>query len=187
MTAGGDPRGAASHPAEIVLLDYLEGDLPGSALDEVHRHVARCRDCRRTLTELAAAVEAIEHLPTARPPLVASAEVRAVPASPALRIARSRAFSVAALVVAAAAVWAAARDVGETAGEAAPRDPVPALAARVAPLGGRLVVDAADAEHVVVLAPDAQLDVVRAAIAKADPGLHVELARLADAAPAQAR
>lgn len=184
MSARWDARGAPTHPAEIVLLDYLEGDLPGSALDEVHRHVARCRECRRTLTELAAAVEAIDHLPTAA--LLHDprdgAPRRAPQGVERLRALRSHVASIAVLVLAATAVWAAARGVSESPTEAAPRDAVPSLATVVAPLGGRVVVDAADPGHVVVLAPAQQHAAIADAIRGREGGLEVELA-----VPAQAR
>jgi len=56
------------HPAEILLLDFLEGALDGPRADSVRRHVSGCRACRRALADLSSAVDSLERLPTARIP-----------------------------------------------------------------------------------------------------------------------
>jgi hypothetical protein len=57
----------SEHPADIILLDYAEGALPGDESDSIRRHVAACRACRRTLREIASAVDELDRLPTAEP------------------------------------------------------------------------------------------------------------------------
>jgi hypothetical protein len=57
-----------SHPAEIVLLEYLEGSLGGDASADVRRHVASCQACRRAIAEISSAFEELDHLPTAQIP-----------------------------------------------------------------------------------------------------------------------
>jgi hypothetical protein len=56
------------HPAEIVLLEYLEGSLGGDASADVRRHVASCQACRRAIAEISSAFEELDHLPTAQIP-----------------------------------------------------------------------------------------------------------------------
>ena len=56
------------HPADIVLLDYVEGSLRGDASESVRRHIATCRACRRTLAEISSAISELERLPTAETP-----------------------------------------------------------------------------------------------------------------------
>jgi anti-sigma factor RsiW len=56
------------HPADIVLLDYVEGSLRGDASESVRRHIATCRACRRTLAEISTAISELERLPTAEVP-----------------------------------------------------------------------------------------------------------------------
>jgi hypothetical protein len=55
----------SEHPADIVLLDYVEGVLDGDESLSVRRHIASCRACRRTLSEISTAVDELERLPTA--------------------------------------------------------------------------------------------------------------------------
>jgi hypothetical protein len=56
------------HPADIVLLDYVEGVLRGDESESVRRHIATCRACRRTLAEISSAISELERLPTAELP-----------------------------------------------------------------------------------------------------------------------
>jgi hypothetical protein len=55
---------STSHPAELQLLDYVEGSLTGEELRGLRRHVAACSACQETLRELSHAVDALERLPT---------------------------------------------------------------------------------------------------------------------------
>jgi anti-sigma factor RsiW len=52
------------HPEEILLLDYLVGQLPPETSDQVRRHVAGCRACRRTIADLSLTVDELDRLPT---------------------------------------------------------------------------------------------------------------------------
>jgi hypothetical protein len=55
---------STSHPAELQLLDYVEGSLTGEELRGLRRHVTTCSACQETLRELSHAVDALERLPT---------------------------------------------------------------------------------------------------------------------------
>jgi hypothetical protein len=55
---------SASHPAELQLLDYVEGSLTGEELRGLRRHITTCSACQETLRELSHAVDALERLPT---------------------------------------------------------------------------------------------------------------------------
>jgi hypothetical protein len=55
---------STSHPAELQLLDYVEGSLAGEELKGLRRHVTQCSACQETLRELSHAVDALERLPT---------------------------------------------------------------------------------------------------------------------------
>ena len=55
----------SEHPAEIVLLDYVEGTLLGEESDGVRRHIAVCDDCRRSIGEITRAIDELDRLPTA--------------------------------------------------------------------------------------------------------------------------
>jgi len=55
---------STSHPAELQLLDYVEGCLVGEELRGLRRHVSTCSACQSTLRELSHAVDVLERLPT---------------------------------------------------------------------------------------------------------------------------
>jgi hypothetical protein len=55
---------STSHPAELQLLDYVEGCLAGEELRGLRRHVSTCTACQETLRELSHAVDVLERLPT---------------------------------------------------------------------------------------------------------------------------
>ena len=59
---------STSHPAELQLLDYVEGSLAGEELKGLRRHVTECSACQETLRELSHAVDVIERLPTVQIP-----------------------------------------------------------------------------------------------------------------------
>jgi anti-sigma factor RsiW len=55
---------STSHPAELQLLDYVEGCLAGEELRGLRKHVGACSACQETLRELSHAVDVLERLPT---------------------------------------------------------------------------------------------------------------------------
>jgi anti-sigma factor RsiW len=57
-----------SHPSDIELLEYLEGDLDETAAAAVRAHVAACEDCARELTEAEYARGALHATPALRLP-----------------------------------------------------------------------------------------------------------------------
>ncbi len=52
------------HPEELDLLDYLSGQLPREASDQIRRHVGQCRACQRTMGDLSVTVDELDRLPT---------------------------------------------------------------------------------------------------------------------------
>jgi hypothetical protein len=59
---------STSHPAELQLLDYVEGSLAGEELKGLRRHITQCSACQETLRELSHAVDALDRLPTVEIP-----------------------------------------------------------------------------------------------------------------------
>jgi anti-sigma factor RsiW len=55
---------STSHPAELQLLDYVEGSLSGEELRGLRRHVTTCSACQETMRELSHAVDVLDRLPT---------------------------------------------------------------------------------------------------------------------------
>ena len=55
---------STSHPAELQLLDYVEGSLTGEELRGLRRHVTTCSACQETMRELSHAVDVLDRLPT---------------------------------------------------------------------------------------------------------------------------
>jgi anti-sigma factor RsiW len=106
---------STSHPAELQLLDYVEGSLAGEELKGLRRHVTDCSACQETLRELSHAVDALDRLPTVDIP---HDHVRARVGGNRRRL-LTRALPIFALVVAAGAVAQELRP--STAGSGAPR------------------------------------------------------------------
>jgi anti-sigma factor RsiW len=91
---------STSHPAELQLLDYVEGSLAGEELKGLRRHITHCSACQETLRELSHAVDALDRLPTVEIP---HDEVRHRVSRNRRRL-LTRALPIFALVVAAGAV-----------------------------------------------------------------------------------
>ena len=102
------------HPAELQLLDYVEGSLAGEELKGLRRHIGECSACQQTLRELSHAVDVLDRLPTVELPGDA---VRARQARNRRRL-LTRALPIFAIVVAAGAVVQELRP--STAGPATP-------------------------------------------------------------------
>ena len=88
------------HPAELQLLDYVEGALAGEELKGLRRHIGDCSACQQTLRELSHAVDVLDRLPTVELPRDA---IRARQARNRRRL-LTRALPIFAIVVAAGAV-----------------------------------------------------------------------------------
>jgi hypothetical protein len=88
------------HPAELQLLDYVEGTLAGEELKGLRRHIGECSACQQTLRELSHAVDVLDRLPTVETPADAA---RARQARNRRRL-LTRALPIFAIVVAAGAV-----------------------------------------------------------------------------------
>jgi hypothetical protein len=88
------------HPAEIQLLDYVEGSLAGDELKGLRKHIGECSACQQTLRELSHAVDVLDRLPTVETPAEAH---RARQARNRRRL-LTRALPIFAIVVAAGAV-----------------------------------------------------------------------------------
>jgi anti-sigma factor RsiW len=74
------------HPEELLLLDYVIGQLPDETRDQIKRHVAGCRACRRTIDDLILTVDELDRLPTMAIPHDSPAELAAARAHPRSRI-----------------------------------------------------------------------------------------------------
>ena len=74
------------HPEELLLLDYVIGQLPDETRDQIKRHVAGCRACRRTIDDLILTVDELDRLPTMAIPHDSPAELVAARARPRSRI-----------------------------------------------------------------------------------------------------
>jgi hypothetical protein len=88
------------HPAELQLLDYVEGSLSGDELRSMRRHVGECAACQETLRELTHAVDVLDRLPTVGAP---NGDARQRQSRSRRRFLR-RALPIVAIVVAAGAV-----------------------------------------------------------------------------------
>ncbi len=74
------------HPEELLLLDYVIGQLPDETRDQIKRHVAGCRACRRTIDDLILTVDELDRLPTMAIPHDSPAELAAARSRPRSRI-----------------------------------------------------------------------------------------------------
>lgn len=74
------------HPEELLLLDYVIGQLPDETRDQIKRHVAGCRACRRTIDDLILTVDELDRLPTMAIPHDSPAELAAARPRPRSRI-----------------------------------------------------------------------------------------------------
>ncbi len=52
-----------AHPQEVVLLDYVVGELAPDRSDAIRRHVDSCPDCRERIVTLAMSMDEIDRLP----------------------------------------------------------------------------------------------------------------------------
>ena len=113
------------HPAELQLLDYVEGTLAGEELKGLRRHIGDCSACQQTLRELSHAVDVLERLPTVELPRDA---IRARQARNRRRL-LTRALPIFAIVVAAGAVVQELRPsaAGPSAARATPARPAHAV------------------------------------------------------------
>ncbi len=74
------------HPEELLLLDYVIGQLPDETRDQIKRHVSGCRACRRTIDDLILTVDELDRLPTMAIPHDSPAELAAARTRPRSRI-----------------------------------------------------------------------------------------------------
>jgi anti-sigma factor RsiW len=75
-----------AHPEELLLLDYVIGQLPAETRDQIKRHVSACRACSRTIDDLILTVDELDRLPTMPIPHDTPAEVRPARLRPKSRI-----------------------------------------------------------------------------------------------------
>jgi anti-sigma factor RsiW len=69
-------REPAHHPEELLLLDYVIGQLPAETRDQIKRHVSACRACSRTIDDLILTVDELDRLPTMPIPHDSPADIR---------------------------------------------------------------------------------------------------------------
>jgi anti-sigma factor RsiW len=79
-------REPTHHPEELLLLDYVIGQLPAETRDQVKRHVASCRACSRTIDDLILTVVELDRLPTMPIPHDSPADLRPPRLRPKSRI-----------------------------------------------------------------------------------------------------
>jgi|tagenome__1003787_1003787.scaffolds.fasta_scaffold19791801_2 anti-sigma factor RsiW len=75
-----------AHPEELLLLDYVIGQLPSETRDQIKRHVAACRACSRTIDDLILTVDELDRLPTMPIPHDSPADLRPPRLRPKSRI-----------------------------------------------------------------------------------------------------
>lgn len=75
-----------AHPEELLLLDYVIGQLPAETRDQIKRHVAACRACSRTIDDLILTVDELDRLPTMPIPHDSPADLRPPRIRPKSRI-----------------------------------------------------------------------------------------------------
>jgi anti-sigma factor RsiW len=75
-----------AHPEELLLLDYVIGQLPSETRDQIKRHVAACRACSRTIDDLILTVDELDRLPTMPIPHDSPVDVRPPRLKPRSRI-----------------------------------------------------------------------------------------------------
>ncbi len=149
-----------AHPQEVVLLDYVVGELGPDRSDAIRRHVDSCPDCRERIVTLAMSMDEIDRLPVVGIPhdLLLGSFKRGRERTPSRRSVRSLPWIALALAVAGAI---ALLQVGPFVGDSAtmmPRqvvlqsaDPVKVIGELLATVPHRVVVDRDDERHLVVL------------------------------------
>ncbi len=149
-----------AHPQEVVLLDYVVGELGPDRSDAIRRHVDSCPDCRERIVTLAMSMDEIDRLPVVGIPhdLLLGSLKRGRERTPSRRSVRSLPWIALALAVAGAI---ALLQVGPFVGDSAtmmPRqvvlqsaDPVKVIGELLATVPHRVVVDRDDERHLVVL------------------------------------
>ncbi len=167
------------HPGELILLDYLVGQLPNETKDQVRRHVGACRACRQTMQDLSAIVEDFDRLPLVAIPHDSPRGIR----PPAGRKSRLRTILPGALVLAIA--LAASIVVGVFRDR--PATPAPYRTVRVSldetqpaasleaklPLGlsgYKVAVDADDDHTLYLIVPDTQVNALADGLAAGGAG-----------------
>ena len=165
-----------AHPEEVLLLDYVVGDLAPDSSDAIRRHVERCADCRERIVDLAMEMDEIDRLPTVAIPhdmlrgvLPEGARRRLSPLLP-----------VAVLLLVGCGIFALFQ-IGGVRGDAAPGqrqvvlrlaapDPERAVSDLLAGLPHTVAVDRDDARHLIVLVSDADLAAAYGLLAGRPPG-----------------
>ncbi len=149
-----------AHPQEVVLLDYVVGELGPDTSDAIRRHVDSCPDCRERIVTLAMSMDEIDRLPVVGIPhdLLLGSLKRGRERTPSRRSVRSLPWIALALaVVGVIALF----QVGSFAGDSVtlmPRqvvlqsaDPVKVIGELLATVPHRVVVNRDDERHLVVL------------------------------------
>ncbi len=149
-----------AHPQEVVLLDYVVGELGPDRSDAIRRHVDSCPDCRERIVTLAMSMDEIDRLPVVGIPhdLLLGSLKRGRERTPSRRSVRSLPWIALILAVAGAI---ALLQVGSFVGDSVtlmPRqvvlqsaDPVKVIGELLATVPHRVVVNRDDERHLVVL------------------------------------
>ena len=161
-------EGAANqHPAEVLLLDYMIGELGPDSSDAVRRHINGCRECRGRVSSLSLAMDEIDRLPSAAIPHDVLQQSTLTSGRRARRR-LVRVLPVAILLAAAIGVLALFESGGlraptpavgqQVVVRTASDDPAGVVAALLSVIPHRIVVDADDERHLVVLVSGADVD-----------------------------
>lgn len=162
----------ATHPTAVALLDYVVGELPPAASDDVRRHVAGCTECRERIVALASAMDELDRLPSLPPPATSGGVRRATRIVPILLLLAAAVGVIALFQVGGLTPAAPPAMGGRVVLETASTDPAAVVADVLGGLPHRVTVDRDDPRHLVVLvAPgDAEVAAGRIAATRSDDG-----------------
>ncbi len=149
-----------AHPQEVVLLDYVVGELAPDRSDAIRRHVDSCPDCRERIVTLAMSMDEIDRLPVVGIPhdLLLGSLKRGRERTPSRRSVRSLPWIALALAVAGVIALFQVGSFVEDSTTMMPRqvvlqsaNPVKVINELLTTVPHRVIVDRDDERHLVVL------------------------------------
>ncbi len=158
-----------AHPQEVVLLDYVVGELGPDRSDAIRRHVDSCPNCRERIVTLAMSMDEIDRLPVVGIPhdLLLGSLKRGRERTPLRRSVRSLPWIALALAVAGViALFQVGSFVGDSVTlmprqvvlQTTSADPVKVINELLTAVPHRVVVDRDDERHLVVLVANDSVD-----------------------------
>ncbi len=149
-----------AHPQEVVLLDYVVGELAPDRSDAIRRHVDSCPDCRERIVTLAMSMDEIDRLPVVGIPhdLLLGSLKRGRERTPSRQSVRSLPWIALALAVAGVIALFQVGSFVEDSTTMMPRqvvlqsaNPVKVINELLTTVPHRVIVDRDDERHLVVL------------------------------------